>query len=812
MRATKTDDNNDAAASSNEFDASAAAPSSRGQSSYLRATRTDTNNDAAASSSSSLSSRSVAAASSTVTLPVGAIAAAPPAYLEVDAQSSSSPSSFCTTSNDIFSTLLSSSSETWSSNERTDTREFNIIDDKEALDVGRNFDSNLEKISSAVAFAVEFPYNQCFGSSLLKENLQMEKERLSMIQSTYLIPQLLNAVQLTVCNRLDIPHGHVERSSYLVSCRTKNVNVINVHPSEQLMPNQPVQFIELKKEKKDLMKTLQDIAAYLMSRSIKEGDLSGGLFKRQRHYQDVGFASNRNTSRENSQCGTSSPRKLDQTDDPFFLNLFKKFSNVIDEHCCWLWNMEKERINNYAGTIVKGNLIEAMRIAMNLIIVGDFSKTKDYFCKFHTDDFNDEHFPGVAVVSGVIWMVPNVIAARVSVIFYTRNSIHASCRRISGEGELIKFMKGVLRDDFETWRQCPKLLLEYLYDTSNPITDRCTDGRGYYLFRCHLNPFVVLSPWINAVINLHRKFLLDYVEVTSVLRAFASHHHTTYYAHVAAEILLEKGLNKLAIRRGINFGLDLLKLMLLLEKKRDGKIPGLRYQENRLDELPSEHHWFAEIRRTILIQLQSWLVRGGSSSKERYSFYKKMFNEYNRSQRWVGCGRLGINAFLGSSAIIGTIPLYYADEYHNGQQSPSFKHFASLANLKTSAEACNRVFTSLAFDMMNSNLPGSKRFSEHCFCKVLRKINCSEDNHNDLLFFGNSVYSAYDQRLYIYQPPTKCRTQISTRQDHGLIWKWGFGNKTMNLIDIAQIAKVENLDITKDCDEWVIPLDFDCYH
>ena len=156
--------------------------------------------------------------------------------------------------------------------------------------------------------------------------------------------------------------------------------------------------------------------------------------------------------------------------------------------------MDKERINHFAATIEKGNLIEAMRIAMNLIIIGDLSKTKDYFCKFHTDNFNDHHFQAVAVVSGVIWIVPNVIAACVSIIFYTCNSIHSSTCCFNGEGALIQFLHQLFRDNFERWRQHPDLLLEHLYDQSNRITARTTDGQGYYLFKGHLDPFVVLLP------------------------------------------------------------------------------------------------------------------------------------------------------------------------------------------------------------------------------------------------------------------------------------------------------------------------------
>ena len=187
----------------------------------------------------------------------------------------------------------------------------------------------------------------------------------------------------------------------------------------------------------------------------------------------------------------------------------------------------------------------------------------------------------------------------------------------------------------------------------------------------------------------------------------------------------------------------------------------------------------------------------------------KMFTEYNKNHRWDGCGWLGINAFLGASAVVGTIPLYFADEYHNGQQSSGFKYFSKLANLKNSSDACTRVFTSLASHMMCNNRAGSKRISEHGFCKALRMLNHLEDTKKDLLFFGNNAFLAYDHNLYIYSLPNEKGKQQTIQLDHGLISKWGFGHNMMNLMEIASIANVDRFDVTTDCENWVIPEEFD---
>ena len=61
----------------------------------------------------------------------------------------------------------------------------------------------------------------------------------------------------------------------------------------------------------------------------------------------------------------------------------------------------------------------------------------------------------------------------------------------------------------------------------------------------------------------------------------------------------------------------------------------------------------------------------------------------------------------------------------------------------------------------------------------------------------------------MYRPPNKQGKQRTTQQVHGLLSEWGFGNERRNLVDIARIAKVESLDVTTDCDTWVIPNEFD---
>ena len=99
---------------------------------------------------------------------------------------------------------------------------------------------------------------------------------------------------------------------------------------------------------------------------------------------------------------------------------------------------------------------------MNLILIKDWDVTKDYFCNFHTDDHNDEMYQQVATLSGLVCIIPGVMYARVSAIFYTRNSLSNHATRVLTDGEFITEVSTVFIG-FDSWKKRTDELVEHLY-------------------------------------------------------------------------------------------------------------------------------------------------------------------------------------------------------------------------------------------------------------------------------------------------------------------------------------------------------------
>ena len=624
-----------------------------------------------------------------------------------------------------------------------------------------------------------------------------------------MIPQIQDGIQLTVISRLDIPHGHVERNSYVELCQAGNVEIVEVSRSLYLKDddNICVQFIKLDdKNDKDIYPILKVIAARLLSRAIKSSNRKGNstnIVKRQRLYEDVGFSTNVASSRVQSKLGISKPTLLQGTMDPFFLNLFKKFSKLLNRYCDWLWKgMNRRRRLDFAGTIQHQNVIEAMRIAMNLIFIKDWEATRDYFCNFHTDNYNDEIHQQVATLSGIVCVVPDLIYARVSVIFYTRSSLSNHATRVMNDGEFITDLSHLLFR-FDSWRKHTDELVGHLYIKRNCCKHQSREGTGlqYWLFKSHLNPFVALSPWIYYGFRLIKFMCLDYVEATSMCRAFATQHYTTYFFVIVVKQILD---GKKRVSRGYLLGFELIQEMLQLEREHRKSIPGLRYQLESPNgvSLPNANDWIIQVQRMVLLQLKSWLGKGGSNANQRYQEYKRLYNEMIGKHCWDGCGKLGINAALGAFAIIGTIPLYFADEYHNANQGKAFKHFAKSFDFKTDTEVSNRLLISLSVHMLNQNYAGSKRISEHGIWKAFSKVTKSEEMTKDLIFDGQHIYEAYDHQLCVYEPPTGNRRTVAKKSlTTGLIKNWGLNYKWLPTVKIAQICITKNTDF----ENWELP-------
>ena len=284
---------------------------------------------------------------------------------------------------------------------------------------------------------------------------------------------------------------------------------------------------------------------------------------------------------------------------------------------------------------------------------------------------------------------------------------------------------------------------------------------------------------------------------------FATQPYTTYFFVIVVKQILD---GKRHVHRGYLLGFDLIQAMSMLEREHRRTIPGLLSQLDSKSRflLPNANDWIIQVKRMVLLQLKSWLGKGESNSNHRYQEYKRMYNEMIGRGRWDNCGKTGINSALGAFAIIGTIPLHFADEYHNANHDEAFKYFAKSFDFKTDAEVSNRLLISLSVHMINQNYAGSKRISEHGIWKAFSKVIKRDDMTKDLSFAGQHIYEAYDHRLCVYEPPTGRKLTVNKKMlSAGLIRHWPFNNKWLPTAEIAQICATKNTNF----ENWEVPIE-----
>ena len=261
------------------------------------------------------------------------------------------------------------------------------------------------------------------------------------------------------------------------------------------------------------------------------------------------------------------------------------------------------------------------------------------------------------------------------------------------------------------------------------------------------------------------------------------------------------------VRRGHLLGFDPIQEMSKLEREHSNTIPGSLCQLESTEQktLPNVDEWIHQVKRMVLSQLQSWLGKGGSNSNYRYQQCKTLHKEMIGKRCWEGCGKNGINSALGAFAIIGTIPLHFADEYHNAHQDKAFKYFAKHFNCKTDADVSNRLLISLSLHVLNHNCAGSKRMSQHGIWKAFSKVTACEDVTKDLSFDGQHIYEAYDHQLFVYEPPSGSGRTVGKKSlSTGLVQNWSFNDTWLPTSEIAKMCTAKNTVF----ENWEVPTEF----
>lgn len=446
--------------------------------------------------------------------------------------------------------------------------------------------------------------------------------------------------------------------------------------------------------------------------------------------------------------------------------------------------MPKERISQFAKRIGSGNIIEAMRTAINLIWVSDQKELDDYLCGFHTDVHNDRQFPHVVTLSGIIWIIPNKLAARVVIIGYTRWSGNNFIDRVQTIGSAVTYVYDTYTQ-IPLWRRDSVAYLELIY-SETPHSGRLPYGLSYYVMECHNNPLVYCGPWIHYLCALYYRFHLDYVELVSLLRAAGSNAYTPYFWAVIAERRMYDGFP--ISQRGILIGHYFLSDMFEIErawKEDKNKVPGLHYQKNE-DILPTVDKWKEHVTAMVHGFLISWGDDGiTKNSSLRKNAYAKLFRAIFGD--WKKCGRLGGNNILLTASAVGICPFCFVTEYHHPQSSKPLKELHELFDIGKTEAYCRQYLSSLAAYMTAQGIYSNLRIAEQTVCKAARQRLETKTPYRDLYIYYNNIYETAKNKMIVHFPPCEKKKPVSLH--HGMLTHFPFRYKWMTPEAIAHSVR-----------------------
>ena len=533
-----------------------------------------------------------------------------------------------------------------------------------------------------------------------------------------------------------------------------------------------------------------------------EPDDSDGGVQRQksvggfRMYHDFGLTGGEAQTRTKSGIARPALKEGNRTDD-WVKELFEELSNILRQlGLAWIWeDMPEERIRAFAEELGKGNIIEAIRIAINI-----FDGSQKSLTGTHFDGKNCRKYPRVLTLSKIVWIVPGNVGLRVTVILYTRKSADDYFSRKQGHLWLIEQCVDILEDpalvprdrleisamimkhttdfvgseqEFESYR-LRKLLLNH-ESNINLLTD-------FMEIKCHLNPLVFVSCSTSCLAKMMLKFELDYLEVCSVLRAIAVNIERPYYGCVALlEIIatvsdIVDRESKLTVR-GSALGLEIAKRTLMIRsaccdfqnsKATTNKGPGYRFgfmlASSSKISLMSTESWNEEVQ-DIAKTLSKTLLETDSphipprNRAKRAKEYNLQLNKLCKCMK--GYGVLAGNHLLAISALLGIVPFWYINECKVNQGGRTMEYFRQ----KAAAERPDEDFSGERFvgelesaihqhPSLGRVLNCNPRLTENILCKIARiesRDNPSDSTYHDLLFDGQVVFEAKGSTLLMHQ-------------------------------------------------------------
>jgi hypothetical protein len=512
-------------------------------------------------------------------------------------------------------------------------------------------------------------------------------------------------------------------------------------------------------------------------------------------YHDFGVNGGQDQSQRDPEGFGKPSFKGGNVNDPFVKELFPMLSEILEDlDLKWIWDgMPPERVKEFAAKLATDNIIEAVRIALNIV---------DGTCKSlvatHVDGLNCRKFPRVLTFSQIIWIIPGIAGFRVIIILYTRKCVHDYLSRRKADLPLLQKCIHTLQDmpserlqlkalvrsipsKFDDRASEESACLRVLLQDSKQGVKQCAD---FLAVPCHLNPLLFISNTLSCIMKLLIKFKLNYIEVCSLLRASAVFIERPYYACTAMLEVLAGESDIVAVDgslsvRGFTLGLAIAKRIteihdtfghLKYDKKLTDLGPGYRFmftldlRKRAYGHLEAvwekEVMGIATVLSSTLLDIDGSNAHAAPSSKKRHSMYDTALA--NLTGEMDGYDVLAGNHLLAAAAVLGLVPYWYVHECkvnHSGKVVEFFKTMYNKANKDNpDAPAFNsRRFVGELQSAINQHdmlceIIGecTRRINENGSCKIKRILDKEDSSKSDLIFDGQAVFEAIGQQLVLY--------------------------------------------------------------
>jgi hypothetical protein len=287
---------------------------------------------------------------------------------------------------------------------------------------------------------------------------------------------------------------------------------------------------------------------------------------------DIGFSAEHNQKRRRRHGGVAIPNKLEKTPtqpDTIFHKALLGMTDLLDLVC---QDDAKGKVFRdplrealFAGTLVKGNRIEALRVALT---------NSDNVVSCHCDDKNDvsQNFEGVINFSK--WLLLDGVWWRLSLIGYSRKSVAGCLRRI----KLYKPLVARISNFYKAMPVERKLITPALLQPAK--FSSCDEA---YRLKPHANKCVFYSVFVDSLTRLQKHLHLSVWHVLALVTNTIVSETPDYFRFVSNHFLNLSGkhLQKIRAQGPTAFALNFYSRLFDEKDRRRTlhlKVPGQRHQ------------------------------------------------------------------------------------------------------------------------------------------------------------------------------------------------------------------------------------------